>query len=468
MEYLAGRTDDAVASLRHALQLNPSLFTPVLFLGKAYNQAGKPALAFPYLSRANTLHPNDPEALLTLAKTTADLQRPREARLLYANAVHLAPEIPGAWLGLGVTSLEVITADGGALAASHPQSVWARALYADELLAQGRPIEATDTYKVASVAASPVQRSTLARMLQWMQFHPDLYPLTSNSQEALQPLRAQIESEQGKTESPECPDLSEPDTSSAQVAGVTGLLQRAACAYWKGDYEQSAEPAAQALRLSPQNAEALYWSVKANERIAVAALARFEQLAPHSAASYVMVGDLFRQQRQPDSALEEYKKALMIDAHDPAALAGAVAAAISAQKLDEAQATAEIALIDRPLDPQLNLFMAEILAQNNQYDQMRPFLAKCLGGPPQLQFRVHFLLGRADQEDGKPEDAIRQFELALPGDTDGSIHYQLLRLYRKTGHLAEAQKAEAETKALIKRRDANAAVVVREALGRSQ
>src|SRR5580698_6879409 len=36
MEYLAGEIDASIASLKHALLLNPKLFTPLLFIGKAY------------------------------------------------------------------------------------------------------------------------------------------------------------------------------------------------------------------------------------------------------------------------------------------------------------------------------------------------------------------------------------------------------------------------------------------------
>jgi len=457
MEYLAGQPEASVTSLKHALQLNPSLFTPMLFLGKAYVQTGKPALALPYLNHAHALRANDVEVLLALGKANADLNRQRQAASLYANAAQLASNNPAAWLGLGVAALEVITDDGRNLAASQAQSVWARALYADELLAQGRPLEATDTYKAALAAASPAQAATLARTLQWLQSHPDVSPLPPNSQEALRQLLEQLNDGQPKSVREEA--------SVPPCATTAPLLEEAACKYWAGDYERSASQASQALRQSPQNAEALYWSVKANERLAVAALAHFEELAPQSATNYVMVGDLYRHQRENDSALGEYKKALAIDAHDQGALMGTVLADLATSKLDDAAATDQVALADQPLDPQLNLLMAEILAAGDHYDQVKTYLAKCANAPPELQPRVHLLLGRADARDGETEEAIRQFELALPGDQDGSIHYQLSRLYRKTGKVAQAEKAEAGARALIRQRDVNAAIAVREATG---
>jgi tetratricopeptide (TPR) repeat protein len=452
MEYLAGQVDASTVSLKHALRLNPGLFSPMLFLGKAYVQLGKQAAALPWLNHAHTIQPRDVEVLITLAKANADLNLQRQAASLYADAVRAAPENQAAWLGLGAASLEVIAIDGGELAASEAQSIWARSLFADELFAQGRPLEAVDTYKAAVAAASNTQKAMLVRNLKWMQTHPDLFPMPAGSQEALQQLSAQLESG--------------PAITFAQPCGHEAtLLDDAACAYWAGDYEQTAAKASEELHRSGQNVEALYWSVKASERLAVAALSRYEQLAPQSATTYVMVGDLYRYQRQMESALSEYRKALAIDAHDPAALLGMVVGDLSANKLEEAAIMDRTALADRPLDPQLNLLMAEIFVAEDQYDQARPYLEKCLSSPPELQSRVHYLLGRADAEDGNTEEAIRQFEMASPGDKDGSAHYQLSRLYRKMGKVAQAQQAEAEAKVLIQHRHANAAVAVREATG---
>ncbi|MBB5327940.1 tetratricopeptide repeat protein [Tunturiibacter gelidoferens] len=452
MEYLAGQIGPSIISLKHALRMRPTLYIPMLFLGKGYIQSGKPGLALPYLNKAHSLQPNDPEVFLTLAKADAALNKPREAESAFANATRLTPDSPAAWLGLGTASLRVIAADGEELATTQPQSVWARALFADELLAQGRPLEAADTYNDALAKATPSQHATFARTVSWLKFHPDLFPIPANSQTALQKLDEQLSSAPSKASWPTC------DAASA-------LLDAAACAFWAGDYERSAAQADEALKRSPQDPEALYWSIKSNERMAVAALARFEDLAPRSAFAFDMVGDLYRDQRQMDSALGEYRKALEVDPHDPGALLGSVVADIGTSRLDEAAATDKIALADRPQDAQLNLLMAEVLAANFHYAEARPYLAKCAAGPPEIQPRVHLLLAHADAEEGSTEAAIREYQLALPGDQDGSIHFQLSRLYRKTGNVVLAQKAEDQAKALIAQRRANATIEMREMTG---
>jgi predicted Zn-dependent protease len=238
----------------------------------------------------------------------------------------------------------------------------------------------------------------------------------------------------------------------------------AACAFWANDYSQSATSAQQGLQRAPKDSEALYWSVKANEHLAVEAFSEVDTLAPNSAVTHDLVGDLYRFQRQADSALVEYGKALAIEPHDPAALLGAAATYLSVSRYDEATAAAQKALADRPTDPQTNLLVAEILGAEGHEEDAAPYLAKCANVTPQFQPRVHYLLGRVAVKSGNVPEAIHQMEQALPGDEDGSIHYQLSRMYRRVGDLPKAQAAEAQAKALVAQREANAGIALRESM----
>ena len=462
MQFFAGQLDPSILSLQHALQLKPDLFVSLLFLGKVYAQENKPAQALPYLLHAKVLQPQDAETLLSLGKTYAGLHQQGEAASIFRDATQVAPQDSEAWLGLGSASMEVIAADGRMLASSAPKSVWARALYADDLLAQGRPVEATDTYAAVLASATPAEKDMLARTLAFMRYNPSQFSLPANSQAALERLVDQTSEPQTANERTQ-----DGSTSSRAVAGQqstqVALVNGAARAFWANHYAESAAQAQKALRQTPTDAEALYWSVKANERIAVAALLEVDDLAPNSSTNHDLVGDLYRYQHQPESALVEYDKALALDSHDAAALLGAAASQLAASHYQEAAAAAQKALVDKPSDPQLNLLMAEILAAQHREKEAKPYLAKCLNIAPEFQPRVHILLARAAVSDGDLQEAIRQFVLALPGDEDGSTHYQLSRLYRRTGELAKAQAAEAEAKTLVTRRDARATVVVREA-----
>ena len=449
MEYLSNQLDTSSLSLEHALRLSHKLVAPLLFLGKINVASGKPSLALTYLVRAQAIHPDDAEVLLTEGKAYDLLKQHHEAVEEYTAAVKISPDDVAAWLALGSASLAVVSEDGSVLASSGPKQTWARSLYADELLAQGRPLEAVDVYEAAIAAASADEKEVLLRNLDLMQAKPIQFSLPPQSRTAVVKLAAQLSPVQSEARAP--------------CANGRTVNVQAACSYWSGDYVASAHEAALALQKQPKNEEELYWSIKANERIAVTALSRVDELAPQSATVHVMVGDLYRNQREPDSARAEYAKALAIEPNYPEALLGIAASYFAGGKLDEAELSANVALKDRPSDPQLNILMAEILDAEGKENQARPFLAHCVNMSPEFQTRVHYLLGRAATKDGDFQTAIHEFELAAPGDIDGKTHYQLSRLYRRLGEMDKAQKAEADAKALIAQRDAKAAVVVREA-----
>jgi tetratricopeptide (TPR) repeat protein len=469
MECLAGSFSPSILSLKHALALDPDLFVPQLFLGRDYVQLDKPVQALVYLDKAHTLQPSDSETLLSLGKAHLDLGHAQAAAGFYTDAARAAPKDTDAWFGLGVSSLGVINQAGEQMAATKAQSLWARALYADELFAQNRPLEAVSAYTAALAAATPVQKQALTGNLAWMQAHPELFPLPPDSQAALQSLNAQLAGQAGGTAAQPCRDVDQAKQKARKSVAdklVTrdgaALLNEASCAFQAGQYGQSATFAEQALPQPASQAEALYWLIKANERIAVAALARFEELSPQSAASFVLVGNLYHFQRQDENALGEYQKALAVDPQDASALLGDVLAYFALDKLDQATASDRSALASRPDDPQLNLLMAEILDAQGHQDQAEPYLAKCADAPPEQQPRVHYLLSHVYAQQGRTTDAIEQLKLALPGDKDGSIHYQLARLYRKAGNAAEAEDMFAQARALIAKRDANAAIATRE------
>ena len=456
MEYLAGQLDAAEHDLHYALKLKPELFTSLLFLGKVYTQQKRAGQALPYLLRAQAQQPHDAEVLRSLGKAYEALDRQPDAADAYREATKAAPQDVSAWLGLGTSSLEIVAMDGRMLATTAPKSLWARALYADELLEQGRPFEATDTYDGLLAVGTPRDNAVLASTLGHMRNNPSQFPFPAKSQAALQHLVDQSADAAGQ--------VFNICTGTDEHQRPMSLTMAAACAFWTNNYAKSAASARAALLQAPKNVEALYWSVKANEHIAVEAFSEVDTLAPNSAVNHDLVGDLYRYQHKADNAILEYGKALTIDPHDPAALLGSGAIYLSLNRYEEATAMVQRALVDRPSDPQTNLLMAEILSGGDREDQAGPYLAKCARVPPQFQARVHYLLGRIAVKSGNIQEAIEQMELALPGDEDGSTHYQLSRLYRKAGNLAKAQNAEAQAKALIAQREKNAGIALRDSV----
>jgi tetratricopeptide (TPR) repeat protein len=232
----------------------------------------------------------------------------------------------------------------------------------------------------------------------------------------------------------------------------------AACAFFTGDYSLSYD----AGRALHSQAEGLYWSIKANEKLAFQSLAKFQQLEPNSARSHILLGDIYRQRERYDDAQKEYAKALDISPNDPAALLGLAFAYYGDSNVDKTIETTRKALAESPDDPEINLLLGETLITQHKFSDAEPFLLKALNAKPQMLPHVHALLGEAYASDGKTQDAIRELKLGADSDQDGSIHYQLARLYNKLGDMAAAAAAIQQMKLLQQRRREGAVIAVQE------
>jgi tetratricopeptide (TPR) repeat protein len=230
------------------------------------------------------------------------------------------------------------------------------------------------------------------------------------------------------------------------------LLQLSACAYYAGDFGL-ASSAGETLASRPSHpAGGLYWSIKANQALALQSLAHFEQLAPNSAPSHVLLGDMYRQRQRFDDAQTQYKMALEVSPADHAALLGLAYAYFGDANIDATIATASSALTANPDDPELNLLMGEALMSRHDFTGAEPFLQKGLAAKPQMLPHVHALLGTVYAETGRTQEAIAQLEMGLPADRDGSTYYKLARMYRKAGDTKKAEEAMQQVKVMEQQR----------------
>ncbi len=446
MEHLSKQPEAAIASFHQALALRPGLFTPILFTGVDLVAVNKPEQALSFLHKALSAQPKNPDATLALARAYAALHQLRPAANAYQAAAAVDPHSSSAWYGLAVASLGLIEQDGGALASRHGDSVWARMLYADELLAQSRLKEGTHLYQEASRETTPEDRAKFLRVLDTT---ADSATSTSSSALSVDTLATLRQSLQPTSSAGLC-------NSSNSSSGTS------ACAFLSGDYAGSAELASVAITRNPADIEALYWSVKANERRATVAFDRFASLAPQSPATFDLTGDLYRRRSLFAEARAEYAKALATDPHDPAALLGTAAAYLAESHSDDAIATAKTGLADHPEDPRLNLITAEALVVQRHFAEAHPFLDRSFRHEPAVDARVHALLGQVAADAGDTKSAIAELRLGLSSDRDGSLHFQLYRLLRRIGDLAGAQQAEAGARALQAQRLQHATTVVEE------
>jgi tetratricopeptide (TPR) repeat protein len=235
----------------------------------------------------------------------------------------------------------------------------------------------------------------------------------------------------------------------------------AACSFFAGEYDLSSD-AGYALRALPSQPTVvtLYWSIKANEKLAFASLARFRELEPNSARSHILLGDIYRQRELYGDAQREYSAALDISPGNSAALLGLGSAYLKDAKIDQAIAAAQKALEQSPSDPEVNLLMGEALVSQHKFPDAEPFLLKSLSAKPQMLPHVHAMLGEVYAANGKTQEAIREMKLGLASDQDGGLHYQLARLYIKAGDKRDADVAIAQMKALQQQRRQGAVVAL--------
>lgn len=239
-----------------------------------------------------------------------------------------------------------------------------------------------------------------------------------------------------------------------QPLSTDRLRLLAACSWFTGDNKSAAHAATALRKLEPHSAEALYWSIQSNERLAFESLARFQQLEPDSARSHVLLGDIYQQLERYDNAQSEYQKALSASPSDLAATLGLASAYLSNYNPQGAMTLAQKALAHTPDDSELNLIMGQALLDQREFDQALPYLQKSLTAKPQMLPRIHALIGKAYAETGKTKEAIEELNLGASSDEDGSVQYLLFRLYHQIGDTKNAQAALVRMETIKHQREA--------------
>jgi predicted Zn-dependent protease len=122
-------------------------------------------------------------------------------------------------------------------------------------------------------------------------------------------------------------------------------------------------------------------------------------------------------------------------------LFGLCLALLADSKTDEALQIAQANLKEQPDEPELNTVMGEILCDRRDFSGAERYLEKGLNSGPRLTSHVHALLGKVYAETNRPQQAIAQLKLVLQNDTDGTLHYQIGRLYLQIGDRDSAKQA---------------------------
>ena len=245
-----------------------------------------------------------------------------------------------------------------------------------------------------------------------------------------------------------------------QTSASRQLELLAFCSFYQADFQTTSLAARRLRRNADTRAQGLYWASKADQKLAVAALARAAEIDANSPRMHALLGDVFREKRRWDEAEAEYRKAVALDPKSRSARLSLAITLFSELKTDEAFSLVESLLTENAADPESNLLVGEILVQRNQFPEAEPYLLKCGNLKPELVPRYHALLGRVYAETDRVQAAIAEYKLGLSADENGSIHYQLARLYQKSGNKAAADAAYKESKQLVDRRNDRARIAL--------
>jgi tetratricopeptide (TPR) repeat protein len=517
MQHQAGDYSQAAEAFRTALRLNQALFVPNLFLGLDLLQLKKTSEAMPSLLAAQQLNPQDPQSSLALGRACHMLREYEKSRDWYRRATALAPRNGEAWYGVGLASFDLAETASAKLTNSFHGSAFVAELTADALAAQDRLTEAIHAYRdmlalktapprcshtsygfvlmrhgdpaeaeqefQSDLASCPRARVGMARLLFDSGAREKglamLAALASSDREGfdsslpsfwegldtqqLETRLAELRQSTGVMagavaarlgESVRFTPQPEPERPIPEFGNVEDLQRFASDAFFSGHFQTAALASDRLRHKYPNDPTGWYWAVRANQKLGVAALARAGEVEPDSPRVHALLGDAYQRRRMFDEAREEYSKVLAVSPDSVAGLAGLARADYADGRLEEARSTTQKALARSPADGEINLLMAEILVARHEYADAEPCLQHSLqNARPDLLPRVHALLGRVFAGTGRPKEAIKELTQGLASDEDGSVYYQLARLYRESGDLKAANAAFEKSKQIQASRD---------------
>lgn len=242
------------------------------------------------------------------------------------------------------------------------------------------------------------------------------------------------------------------------------LLVLAPCAFYAGDYRTASLAARRLATNSPTRKAGLYWESKAGQKLAIAALTQAGQIDANSPGMHVLLGDVYRQKRSWEDAESEYRMALVLEPDDRKARLGLVTALAQDGNREGALSAGKDLLLKNPDDPEANLLVGEILIQQHEFAEAEDYLNRVHGIQPRSLPHLHGLLGEVYANTDRVPEALSELKLGLADDEDGSLHFQLGCLYKKTGDKKKATEAFRASQQLRKTFDDRSSVVPQQSI----
>lgn len=221
----------------------------------------------------------------------------------------------------------------------------------------------------------------------------------------------------------------------------------AGCACLSGHFFLGFQAARAVSENEPQNMAALYWQAEAARKLAQAAFQQSVSLSPSSWQSHILLADIFRQRKQWDQAISNYREAARLKPDSPAPSLGLGTVYWQTGEDDQAEAALKEALKMQPDNPSAEFELGDTYVRRHRFEEAVPLLEKSIARNPD-RLVAHADLGKAYAYVGRKKEAIAELQRAAVVDRFGDIHFQLYRLYKEQGDERLAQEALAESEKL--------------------
>lgn len=421
MLHLAGDWQGAVETLAPLAKTDRTLFPAYLITGSDLLKLGRAAESVGYLQHALALQPGSVECVLALAGAHSALNHPEAALAAYRRTPEAALTQAGRdadfWSGVGLAAFAVLKKSAAALSAAPAGEPYSRVLL--------------------SLGAARRQR--------WKEAFDEVHQPAQAPPRDLPCLPALARFLAGRVGA--AYDGAPPPPSCAAPHNESDWLNWS----WTGTAPPSSQAGARelmaALATPPVGGGrpgVLFWRSIAADRLAAFAAGQLNG-ADNDTRTRLLRADLLRGGESYGKSIADYHAVLASDAKNTAARFGLALALHESQDYESARKEFEEYLRQQPHDARARyLYASTLLACDRPRDAV-PQLETALtqtdgeGRPP-----LHALLSRTYERLGDNGKAIAELKQALPSDTDGTLHYRLAGLYRKSGDVTAAANALAQ------------------------
>jgi tetratricopeptide (TPR) repeat protein len=224
-------------------------------------------------------------------------------------------------------------------------------------------------------------------------------------------------------------------------------MQVARSLFETGDYEQSLEVLSKLAPTLRDSAEAAYWRARGYEKMATAAYLQLYQADKDSYRVHQLLGDLAAARNDDGKAIEEYQAAIALKPTLPNLHYSLGHVFWKDLKVKETREEFQAELKINPRHPGALNELGDTYLLEHQAEKALPYLTQAVALEPHNP-DFHRDMGTAYSELHDYEKSAAEYQLALAGDHDGSVHYKLARVYQALGQKDKAAQEFAVSTAM--------------------